>query len=177
MSESEARAEVVDELASQGDRDESTINAIIEGEIDAVPDDLASDIADALGVDVEDLGSDIPEDEEMQEALSEIREQVSDNAERIDAMSQQFEEMDDGSNLSDLFDTVSDVTETLETLADAETVDELENRLAALEDEPEDPTSLADVDGAEPTDAEADDDKVRHELSQNAVNKPRVREY
>jgi hypothetical protein len=67
------------------------------------------------------------------------------------------------------------MTERLETLADADDVEELEQRLQALEDEPEAPSSLADVAGNEPTDA--DDEKVRDELGPNATQRPRVRKY
>jgi len=122
------------------------------------------------------------EDDEMEMALEdvaaqveEIGQRVSENSERIDAMADRFEDLDEGSNLSELFDTVSEMTERLETLADADDVEELEQRLQALEDEPEAPTSLADVAGNEPTDA--DDEKVRDELGPNATQRPRVRKY
>jgi len=44
--------------------------------------------------------------------------------------------------------------------------------LQDIEDQTEAPTSLADIDGAEPTDD--DDTKVRDELGPNAPGKPRV---
>jgi hypothetical protein len=114
--------------------------------------------------------------EEIAETVDQIGQRVAENSERIDAMAEQFDELqEDTSNLSDLFDTVSDVTETLETLADAETVAELDSRLSALEDETEAPDSLADVADAEPTDA--DDDVVRAELGAHAPSKPRVRKH
>jgi len=110
--------------------------------------------------------------EDVAGRVDEIADQVATNAERIDAMAEQFDELEDGTNLSDLFDTVSEVSEQLETLAEAETVEALDERLQAIENEPEDPTSLADVGGAERTDDE--DKRVLTEMGPNATQKPRV---
>jgi hypothetical protein len=142
------------------DGDDEEMDGDGEADDDADPDDDGDDDVD---VNLEDVAG----------RVDDIASQVSENAERIDSMAQQFEELDDGSNLSDLFDTVSDVTETLETLAEADTVAEIESRLSDLEDEPEDPTSLADVGGAEAT---SDDERpVRDELGPNAPGKAQVR--
>jgi len=110
--------------------------------------------------------------EDVATQVEEIGQRVSENTERLDAMADRFEDLDDGSNLSELFNTVSEMTERLETLADADDVADLEQRLQAIEDEPEVPTSLADVGGTETAD---DDDTYRVEMGPNATQKPRVR--
>jgi len=64
---------------------------------------------------------------------------------------------------------MSTVTEQLETLADAEAVEELETRLSEIEDRTEDAKSLAEIDGAEPDEA---DEKNYEEWGPNAPGQP-----
>lgn len=147
-------------------------------------DDEDEDEADESGGEGDGMDGDEPDEgdeddvdinlEDVAAQVEDIGQRVAENSERIDAMAERFEELDDGSSLSELFDTVSEMTERLETLADADDVEELEQRLQAIEDEPQAPTSLADVDGDEQTAAD-DDDKVRQEMGLNAPQKPSVR--
>lgn len=107
--------------------------------------------------------------EEVATRVEEIGSTVAENSERIDAMAERFEDVDDSASLSDLFKTVSNVSETLETLAEAETVEELDQRLSDLEDTEEEATSLADVGAVDQSD---DDEKFIVEMGENAPQKP-----
>ena len=176
------RDHVLEQLGERGvdvdDPDDETLQTLAEafdialqddedggGEGDDMDDEEEEDDADDEDDDVE------VNLEDVAGRVDDLADQVAQNADRIDSMAQQFEELDDGANLSDLFDTVSDVSEQLETLAEAETVEDLDERLQAIEDEPEDPTSLADVGEAETTD---DGERVRSEMGPHAPDKPGV---
>lgn len=119
MSEDEVRAEIVDELASTANRDEDTINAIIDGDIDTVPDEVASAMAEVLGVDMESLGSDIDEENEDNEAdmadLQKVKETLGEFADHM-------------GDIKDMLAAREDKRE--------QTLEELERRLSEIESEP-----------------------------------------
>lgn len=111
-----------------------------------------------------DEDDDPDEDDDMD--LAEVAEQVSENAEKIATLSEQLQAVaeatealqSDEVDLAELSESIDGLQESVADLAAGDRVDDLEQRLAALEDEPEDPASLADVDGA---DAPTDDDDER----------------
>lgn len=100
-----------------------------------------------------------------------LADQVEMNAERIEAIAEATEALQDGEvDLAELSDSVAEVDESLETLADAEAVSDLEERLAAIEDEPEDPASLAD--GTDEPPASDDGERILSEMGSGNPNKP-----
>lgn len=146
MSEEEAQAEIIDELAQAADRDEDTIRAIAAGEIDTVPDEVVDAMATVLDVDLEDLGSDLPDEDDGESA--------DEGGEEEEAMMSDLEEVKQV--VGQVAGHLSDISDMLQA-KDAEheqEIDDLERRLSELEEEPvsrsltgqQDPPDFVDTD-------------------------------
>lgn len=133
MSEDEARAEIVSEVAEASGRDESTINAIIDGEADSVPDGVASAFAEVLNVDLEDIGGEPPEDEQSDEDGEGGSGDEQNMSAELDAAVETIGEITD--RLESIDSMLTSVEERQQDLQDQQ--EDLDRRLAGIEDEPQ----------------------------------------
>jgi hypothetical protein len=135
LTEDEAQAAVIDELASATGRDADTLRAIASGEIDEVPEDVATAMTEVLDVDMDDLGSPA-EDDEMDE-----NEQEATMAELKQVKNVVGEVADHMSDIKDMLQAREEERETQ--------VEELERRLSELENEPVKRSLTGEQDSAE----------------------------
>lgn len=154
------REHVLEQLEEQGvtvgdDPDEDTLQTLLDAfDIDAELQDDEDDDDDEMEEEEEEGSSHEDEEddedvdinlEDVAERVDDIASQVAENAERIDAIAQQTEELSDQTvEIREADVSLTELAESVENAALAETVDDLESRLEALEDEPEDAQSLMD---------------------------------